>query len=98
MGIKPKSPRGEINIENYRGRIRLRWRYNGKRYLLNLPYAYSPENMHHATVKVAEIELDIMKGCFDTSLEKYKPQKIKPVTVLPEKKDNPSYPCYSLPS
>lgn len=28
--------------------------------------------MHHATIKVAEIKLDILDGCFDTTLEKYK--------------------------
>lgn len=90
MGIKQKSPRGEINIENYRGRIRLRWRYNGIRYPLSLPYDYSPENMHHATVKVAEIELDIMKGCFDPSLEKYKPQIVKSITLVPAKATTPT--------
>ncbi|HJU45703.1 MAG TPA: tyrosine-type recombinase/integrase [Chitinophagaceae bacterium] len=76
MGIKEKSPKGEISIENYRGRIRLRWRYNGIRYPLSLPYSYAPENLHFAAVKAAEIKLDIIKGCFDTSLEKYKPPPI----------------------
>jgi integrase len=75
MGQKEKKKRGEISIENNDGRIRLRWRYNGIRYPLNLPYAYVPENMHHATVKAAEIKLDILKGCFDTTLEKYKATK-----------------------
>ncbi|RBL93344.1 tyrosine-type recombinase/integrase [Chitinophaga flava] len=92
MGHIQKAPKGEIAIENNKGRIRLRWRYNGKRYPLSLPYAYSPENMHYATIKVAEIELDMMKGCFDTSLEKYKPQKPKPVALLPEKKTLPPNP------
>lgn len=86
MGIKKKkAPKGEISIENFRGKIRLRWKYNGTRYPLNLPYTYSPENMHHATVKVAEIKLDILKGCFDTTLEKYKPQEIKPAVLPPIK-------------
>jgi integrase len=85
MGSTKKSPKGEISIDNNKGRIRLRWRYQGKRYPLSLPYDYTPENMHHATVKVAEIKLDILKGCFDTSLERYKPKVIKPVTLLPVK-------------
>lgn len=59
----------------------LRWRHEGIRYSLSLPYDYSPENMHHATLKVAEIKLDIMKGCFDPTLEKYKPPK--PVKAKP---------------
>jgi integrase len=82
MGQKIKSQKGEISIENNEGRIRLRWRYDGKRYPLSLPYDYTPENMHHATLKADEIKLDIRKGCFDTTLEKYKPEVIKP--VIPE--------------
>ncbi|SEW35718.1 integrase [Chitinophaga sp. YR573] len=83
MGYTKKGKKGEISISNHRGRIMLRWRYNGERYPLSLPYDYCPENMHHATLKVAEINLDIMKGCFDTSLEKYKPEKPKPAILLP---------------
>jgi integrase len=85
MGCSNKTKKGEISITNNKGRIVLRWRFNGVRYPLYLPYDYSPENMHHATVKVAEINLDIMKGCFDTTLEKYKPPKpvkVKPVDTL----------------
>ncbi|SFW77268.1 hypothetical protein SAMN05661012_04494 [Chitinophaga sancti] len=46
MGITSKAPKGEISIENFRGEIRLRRRYVGKRYSLTLPYTYAPENMH----------------------------------------------------
>lgn len=73
MGIKSKTAKGEITVENYRGRIRLRWRHEGERYSLNLPYPYLPENQHYAVVRSAEIKLDILKGCFDTSLKKYQP-------------------------
>lgn len=71
MGQNQRTPKGEISITNFQERIRLRWRYEGERYSLNLPFAYLPENLHHATVKVAEIKLDILKGCFDTTLKKY---------------------------
>lgn len=74
MGQNLKTPKGEISITNADGRIRLRWRYNGNRYSLNLPFSYVPENMPHATVKITEIKLDMMRGCFDTSLKKYSPQ------------------------
>src|ERR1044072_6442783 len=80
MGIN-KTPKGEISIEDYRGRIRLRWRYAGERYTLNLPHAYLQENLNHATIKVAEIKLDILKGCFDTTLEKYKPISAPPPVI-----------------
>ncbi|HEY1115680.1 MAG TPA: DUF3596 domain-containing protein, partial [Chitinophagaceae bacterium] len=71
MGQKLKTPKGEISVTNCQGRIRLRWRYAGERYSLNLPYAFNPENLHFANVKVAEIKLDMIKGSFDASLEKY---------------------------
>ncbi|WP_121357055.1 site-specific integrase [Flavisolibacter nicotianae] len=71
MGQKLKTPKGEISITNCEGRIRLRWRYAGERYSLNLPYYFNPENLHFANVKVAEIKLDILRRSFDTSLEKY---------------------------
>jgi integrase len=73
MGLKSKTRKGDISIGNNNGRIRLRWRYAGERYSLNLPYVYLPENMYHAAIKAAEIKLDIAKGCFDPSLEKYNP-------------------------
>lgn len=83
MGHKSKTPKGEISITNYKGRMRLRWRYNGTRYSLNLPNAYSRENLPAAGLKSAEIKLDLLKGCFDTSLVKYKNEAI--VEVEPTK-------------
>jgi len=71
MGQKLKAPKGEISITNCEGRIRLRWRHSGERYSLSLPFAYQSENMHYVSVKVAEIKLDILKGCFDVTLKKY---------------------------
>jgi integrase len=86
MGQPVRTPKGEISITNFEGRIRLRWRLNGKRYSLNLPYSYSSENMHYATVKVAEIKLDIIRDKFDESLETYKPDIIRP-SIQPAKKN-----------
>jgi integrase len=84
MGQQLKTPKGEINITNYEGRIRLRWRYAGDRYSLNLPYAYLPENLHYGTIKATEVKLDILKGCFDPSLKKYKASSVsKPVASKP---------------
>jgi hypothetical protein len=45
LGQKPKTSKGEISISNFQGRIRLRWRYGGEWYSLNLPYAYLSENL-----------------------------------------------------
>jgi hypothetical protein len=44
----------------------------GERYALNVPYFYLPENLYHASIKSAEIRLDLMKECFDSNLGKYK--------------------------
>ena len=57
MGYTLKTPKGEISITDCWGRIRLRWRYTGERYSLNLPFAFKPENLHLATVKITEIKL-----------------------------------------
>jgi integrase len=68
MGIK--NQKGTVSIENYKNRIRLRWRYNGKRYSLSLA-AYNKVNLA-ITKKVAlQIELDMISGSFDESLVKY---------------------------
>ena len=89
MGQITKPKKGKISIENNGGRIRLRWRHEGKRYPLSLPYAYTPENMHYAKVKAAEIKLDIMKGCFDTTLEQYRIPTFKtPPTITGKKVEN----------
>ena len=82
MGQKSKTPKGEISIENCEGRIRLRFRYEGNRYAFNLPYAYSQENLKYAVLKQTEIKLDILKGCFDTTLKKYKTANLEPSTNL----------------
>jgi integrase len=88
MGHKSRTPKGEISLSNCNGRIRLRWRYAGERFSLNLPYAYNPENLHLGTIKAAEIKLDIIRGCFDSSLKKYEdlptPKPIKAKTDLLE--------------
>jgi len=87
MGQNFKTRKGEISITNCESRIRLRWRYNGNRFSLNLPFAFNQENMHQATLKAAEIKLDILKGCFDTSLKKYKPE-VSQVALKPVNQSN----------
>lgn len=88
MGQKAK--KGEVSISEEQGRIRLRWRHNKLRYSLNLPFPFSPEYLELAKIKAAEIKLDIFRGCFDTSLEKYKEQDTftPPVKVVETKPIN----------
>lgn len=73
MGIK--NQKGTVSIENYRERIRLRWRFQGVRYALNLS-AYTKVNLIQARKTASEIEQDMALGSFDNSLAKYKSTKI----------------------
>ena len=68
MGIK--NQKGTVSVENYRGRIRLRWRYQAKRYSLSLN-AYSKQNLYQARILALEIEQDILTNLFDFTLIKY---------------------------
>ncbi|WP_439516708.1 tyrosine-type recombinase/integrase [Sediminibacterium sp.] len=69
MGIK--NQKGTVSIENYRERIRLRWRFQGIRYALNLS-AFTKVNLIQAKKIASEIEQDMALGNFDNSLVKYK--------------------------
>jgi integrase len=53
LGIK--NPKGTVSIENYRSRIRQRWRFNGIRHTLNLS-AYTKINLQKAKRLAIEIE------------------------------------------
>jgi integrase len=68
MGIK--NQKGTVSVENYRGRIRLRWRYKAKRYSISLT-AYSKQNLFQARILALEIEQDILMNLFDFTLIKY---------------------------
>jgi integrase len=54
LGIK--NQKGKVSIENFKNRIRLRWRYQGKRYSLSLG-PYDKINLKAAQKKVLQIEL-----------------------------------------
>jgi len=69
MGIK--NQKGTVSIENYRSRIRLRWRHLGTRYTLSL-LAYNKINLQKAQKTALEIERDIALEIFDGSLKKYR--------------------------
>jgi integrase len=65
-----KNPKGSITICNAVGRIRLRWRYLGKRYSINLN-EYKKSNLTYAKKIAQQIEQDILFHQFDSSLYKY---------------------------
>jgi integrase len=68
----PKTKKGEISLSQTGGTIRLRWRHNGNRYTLSphLPCTFS--GLKQAEILSKEIQLEISKGIFDTTLEKYR--------------------------
>jgi len=68
MGIK--NQKGTVSVENFRGRIRLRWRYQTERFSLSL-FAYSKQNLLQARKTALEIEQDMVLGRFDFTLIKY---------------------------
>lgn len=83
-----KSPKGSVSISNFKGRIRLRWRYEGKRYSLGQGL-YNNKNLKAARLVVMQIELDIAYKVFDVSLVKYggkaseaKEERVQPATIV----------------
>jgi integrase len=69
-GLGQKSLKDAVGITNADGRIRLRWRYNGKRYSLSL-LPWIQLNVLQAKKTALQIEQDIITGNFDSTLVKY---------------------------
>ncbi len=74
--------RGKVSIENFEGRLRFRFSYNGAQRSFHAGLAENPENRKQAEVIAKQIELDIATGNFDTSLERYKRSPKSNDTVL----------------
>ena len=66
-----KNSKGNVSLTNYKGRIRLRWRYQSIRYSINL-LSYSKTNLLSAKKTVLQIEQDMADEKFDYSLHSYK--------------------------
>lgn len=78
QNTRNKSSKGSVSIEEFQGRLRLRWRLQGKRYTLAIGLPDSKINRQVAQQKATAIELDIASGNFDSTLKKYKPQILNP--------------------
>jgi integrase len=76
-----KSPKGAISVTNYKNRIRLRWRYQGKRYSLSLG-PFDKINLKAARRVVLQVELDMVNSAFDETLVKYGANLKNPEPVL----------------
>lgn len=67
-----KATKGSVVVFNSHNRLQLRFRFGGERRYISLGLADSQLNRRFAELKAAEIEQDILKEKFDTTLEKYK--------------------------
>ena len=74
-------PKGTVNVEVFKDRLRLAWSWQGKRFWLYVGLPDSIANRKAAEIKARQIELDMTSGNFDPSLTKYKPQKQEFISV-----------------
>jgi len=65
-----KNQKGTVTVSNADQRIRLRWRYQGKRYSLSLGQ-YDKINLKATKKVVLQIELDMANGLFEYTLVMY---------------------------
>ena len=69
---REKSSKGSVVVFNSHDRLQLRFRFGGERRYISLGLSDTPLNRRFAELKAAEIEQDIFKEKFDTTLAKYK--------------------------
>ena len=74
-------PKGTVNVEVFKDRLRLAWSWQGKRFWLYVGLPDTIANRKAAEIKARQIELDMTSGNFDPSLAKYKPQKQESISV-----------------
>lgn len=63
----------KTTVENFRGKLRIRWRYQGKPYCLSLGIEATATNKGYAKQIADKVLGDILLGQFDDGLVKYKP-------------------------
>lgn len=76
-----RTPKNEISVECFRGFIRLRWRYQGKRVSLSLGIRCDPINQAIAEARATQIRVDMMAGIYDPTLAKYRSHEPKPAAI-----------------
>ncbi len=69
-----KNPKGTVSVIASNNRLQLRFRYAGKRHYISLGLPDSQANRKKAEQQATQIELDILSGHFDETLQRYKPQ------------------------
>lgn len=69
-----KAFKGSVQIITSHAQLQLRFRFAGKRHYLSLGFPDTTTNRKLPEKKAREIELDILSGNFDQTLQKYKTQ------------------------
>jgi len=84
IAVKPTTAsKGTVSIQTVKGRLRLCWSCQGKRYYLSLGLPDRPTNRLAAERKAKIIELDIVSDNFDQTLAKYNPKfKVQSLSVV----------------
>jgi integrase len=72
--LKSKSSKGSVQIKTSNGRLQLVFSYAGKRHYLSLGFSDTKTHRKLAEAKARQLELDMLSGHFDPTLERYKPQ------------------------
>lgn len=62
-----RNTQGAVSIDKDKNTIRLRWRYQSKRYSLNL-FLYNKANLLRTKKLALTIEHDLVSGAFDSTL------------------------------
>jgi len=88
--VQSKVVRGLVAVEEFRGKLRLRWRYGGQRFSLSLGLLDTPENRSIAEVKAQKIEYDIKFDEFDPTLDKYRAKAILTIAKASPPKSVPA--------
>lgn len=67
-----RGKKGSVTLDNKNNRIRLRFRYNKKRYTLGTQFAYTLTNVDNISRVVKTLEADIRFNTLDESLDRYR--------------------------
>ncbi len=81
-----KASKGSVQVIASNRRLQLRFRYAGKRRYLSLGLPDDRDNRLAAEMKARQIQLDILSGNFDETLDKYR--------ILLRSKGEPRY-CFA---
>lgn len=77
-----KAYKGTVAVEEFRGRVRLRWRYQGKRLSMTIGDTNNKVTWTVARKLAQQIEGDLLTGNYDETQAKYRPDEDKTGELL----------------